>query len=117
VGEKFLEKFEGHKWGPKMAFRVGQCYFKDKQYAKAAQAFDKFVKQFPDDQLGPDALFWAGESFRTAGNASDAFRRYNKCRWDYPASEASKYARGRLALPEMLRQFEAEATNLENDKK
>ncbi|MCZ2340910.1 MAG: tetratricopeptide repeat protein [Bacteroidales bacterium] len=115
VGEKFLEKFEGHKWGPKMAFRVGQCYFKDKQYAKAAQAFDKFVKQFPDDQLGPDALFWAGESFRTAGNARDAFRRYNKCRWDYPASEASKYARGRLALPEMLRQFEAEATNVESE--
>lgn len=113
VGEKFLEKFEGHKWSPKMAFRVGQCYYKDKQYTKAAAAFDRFAKLFPDDVLGPDALFWAGESFRMANNARDAFRRYNKCRWDYPASEAAKYARGRLALPEMLSQFEAEASGVE----
>ena len=38
-----------------------------------------------------------------------AFRYYNRCRWDYPESEAAKYARGRLALPEMLAQFEREA--------
>jgi hypothetical protein len=38
-----------------------------------------------------------------------AFRYYNRCRWDYPESEAGKYARGRLALPEMLAQFEREA--------
>jgi len=44
-----------------------------------------------------------------------AFRRYNNCRWDFPASDAAKYARGRLALPEMLQQFEAEAAALEND--
>jgi TolA-binding protein len=113
VGEKFLENFDAHKWGPKMAFRVGQCYYKDKQYAKAAATFDKFVAQFRDDPLCSDALFWAGESYRTAGNMRKAFQAYNKCRWDFPATEGAKYARGRLALPEMLRQFE-EASNLEN---
>lgn len=113
VGEKFGEKFEGHKWAPKMAFRVGQCYYKDKQYAKAADAFDKFAKTFREDALGPDAMFWAGESHRTAGDMKRAFEAYNKCRWDWPASEAAKYARGRLALPEMLAQFEASA-NVEN---
>ncbi|OWK35637.1 tetratricopeptide repeat protein [Fimbriiglobus ruber] len=116
VGEKFQEKFEGHKWGPKMAFRVGQCYFKDKQYTKAAEAFDKFAKQFREDPLGPDAMFWAGESYRTAGNNKKAFESYNKCRWDYPATEAAKYARGRLALPEMLQQFEAASSDLETNK-
>ncbi len=112
VGEKFLEKFEGHKWAPKMAFRVGQCYYKDKQYAKAAETFDKFVLTFREDALCPDAMFWSGESYRTAGNMKKAFQSYNKCRWDYPASEVAKYARGRLALPEMLRQFE-EASNVD----
>jgi TolA-binding protein len=92
-----------------MAFRVGQCYYKGKQYQKAADAFDRFSKIFPDDALSADALFWSGESFRTAKNMPQAFRRYNRCRWDFPASEAAKYARGRLALPEMLAQFEAEA--------
>lgn len=115
VGEKFLEKFEGHKWGPKMAFRVGQCYYKDKQYAKAAETFDKFVKLFRDDPLAADAMFWAGESYRTANNMKKAFEAYNKCRWDYPTTEAAKYARGRLALPEMLRQFEEASSGLDKN--
>ena len=93
-----------------MAFRIGQCYYKGKQYAKASTAFDKFAKVFPDDALCADALFWSGESYRMANNNKEAFRRYNLCRWKHPASEAAKYARGRLALPEMLQQFEAEAT-------
>jgi len=113
VGEKFLEKFEGHKWGPKMAFRVGQCYYKDKQYIKAAETFDLFAKTFREDPLGSDAMFWSGESYRTAGNNKKAFESYNKCRWDHPTSEAAKYARGRLALPEMLQQFEASSADLD----
>lgn len=115
VGERFLEKFEGHQWAPKMAFRVGQCYYKAKQFARAAGAFDKFSKEFPDDVLCADALFWAGESYRLAGNNRDAFRRYNRCQWDFPSSDAAKYARGRLALPSMLALFESEANAVEEE--
>ena len=63
--------------------------------------------------LAADALFWSGESFRLGNNAKQAFIRYNNCRWKYQESEAAKFARGRLALPEMLRQFD-EASNLDN---
>jgi TolA-binding protein len=109
VGEKFLERFEGHAWAPRMAFRVGQCYYKDEGFEKAGLAFDDFVKRFPDDDLTAQALFWAGESYRMRGNVPFAFRRYNRCRWDFPETDAAKYSRGRLALPEMLAQFEREA--------
>ena len=44
----------------------------------------------------------------------EAFRRYNRCRWDFPESESARYSRGRLALPEMLQQFEAEARSVED---
>jgi TolA-binding protein len=115
VGQKFLERFEAHEWAPRMAFRVGQCFYKDKQYAKAGGAFDNFAKVFPDDGLCADSLFWAGESYRMANSVSNAFRRYNRCRWDFPSSEAAKYARGRLALPEMLNQFEAEANSVDQN--
>lgn len=113
VGEKFQEKFGTDRRASKMAFRVGQAYFKDKQYAKGEEMFDKFVKLFREDPLASDAMFWAGESYRTAGNMKKAFESYNKCRWDYPATEAAKYARGRLALPEMLRQFEEASSGLD----
>ena len=115
VGEKFLERFEGHQHAPRLAFRVGQCYYKSKQYATAGKSFDQFSKLFPDDALGADALFWSGESFRLGGNLREAFIRYNNCRWKYAESEAAKYARGRLALPEMLQQFEAEANSVDED--
>jgi len=113
VGEKFLEKFKGHEHAAKMAFRIGQCHYKGKQYMDAGEAFDNFAKLFPDDKLAADAMFWAGESYRQGNQNSFAFRRYNNCRWKFPASEAAKYARGRLALPEMLQQFEAEAASVD----
>ncbi|BCX49279.1 hypothetical protein HAHE_31870 [Haloferula helveola] len=109
VGAKFLEKFPNHEWTPKIAFRIGQCHYKAESYGKAGNSFDEFVKRFPEEELTAQALFWAGESYRMANNVPEAFRRYNRCRWDFPESEAAKYSRGRLALPEMLAQFEREA--------
>ena len=114
VGRKFLEKFEGHQYASRIAFRIGQCFYKAEQYKTAGASFDEFAKRFPDDELAPESLFWAGESFRMGTDNREAFRRYNRCRWDFPASDAAKYARGRLALPEMLQQFEAEANAVEN---
>ncbi len=109
VGDKFLERFPNHEWAPRMAFRVGQCHYKQEAFKKAGLAFDAFVKRFPDEELTAQALFWGGESYRMGKNVPEAFRRYNRCRWDFPESEAAKYSRGRLALPEMLAQFEREA--------
>ncbi|MEM7557498.1 MAG: tetratricopeptide repeat protein [Planctomycetota bacterium] len=113
VGQKFGERFEGHEHAAEMAFRVGQCFYKTEDYKSAGAAFDDFAKNFPDDELGADSLFWSGEAYRLSNNNSEAFRRYNRCRWDYPESEAATYARGRLALPEMLQQFEAEANSVD----
>ncbi|MEO2008023.1 MAG: tetratricopeptide repeat protein, partial [Pirellulaceae bacterium] len=113
VGEKFLEKFPGHEHNTRMAFRVGQSYYKAEKYGDSGDAFDAFVKRFPEDKLTADALFWAGESYRQGKDNQLAFRRYNRCHWDFPSSEAAKYARGRLALPEMINQFEQEAASLD----
>ena len=116
VGEKFLTRFETHSNAPRMAFRVGQCYYKAKKYQTAGKSFDKFSEVFPKDALSADAFFWAGESYRMGGNNRQAFISYNNCRWKHPDSEGAKYARGRLALPEMLQQFEAEANSVDDNK-
>ena len=116
VGEKFLDRFESHSNAPRMAFRVGQCYYKGKKYQTAGKAFDKFTEIFPKDALSADAFFWAGESYRMGGNNRQAFISYNNCRWKHPDTEGAKYARGRLALPEMLQQFESEANSVDDDK-
>ena len=115
VAEKFMDRFDEHAFAPKMCFRWGQCHYKNEEFAKAGGVFDLFMKKFPDDGLSAQSVFWAGESYRSANNVPFAFRRYNRCRWDFPESEAAKYARGRLALPEMLAQFEAEANSIDNE--
>jgi TolA-binding protein len=113
IGEKFVEKFEGHQHASRMAFRVGQCRYKAGKFTEAGKAFDRFARVFAEDKLCAEALFWAGESYRMARNVRLAYQRYNRCRWDFPASEAAKYARGRLALPEMLSQFEADSKSVQ----
>ncbi len=115
VGEKFLERFEGHEHAPRMAFRIGQCYYKAEEFRDASDAFDRFSKTFPEDKLCAQALFWSGEAYRMGNNNLFAFQRYNRCRWDFPSSEAARYARGRLTLPEMLQQFEASVNSLDMD--
>jgi TolA-binding protein len=112
VGAKFVERFPNHEWAPRMAFRIGQCHYKLEDFRRGGEAFDLFVKRFPEQELTAQALFWAGECYRGARDIPEAFRRYNRCRWDFPESDAAKYSRGRLALPELLAQFEREA-NLE----
>ncbi|MEJ6573476.1 MAG: tetratricopeptide repeat protein [Akkermansiaceae bacterium] len=109
VGSKFLERFPNHEWTPKMAFRIGQCHYKQEEFIKGGKSFDAFAKRFPEQELTAQALFWAGESYRMGKDIPNAFRRYNRCRWDFPESDAAKYSRGRLALPELLAQFEREA--------
>lgn len=115
VGEKFLERFPDHQLAPRIAYWVGMSRYKGKDYAAGGKAFDRFVKEYPDDTLCADALFWSAENYRLAGNAIEAFRRYNRCRWDFPSSDAAKYARGRLATPAMLALFESEATAVEDE--
>jgi TolA-binding protein len=114
IGEKFVEKFEGHQHAARMAFRIGQCRFKAGKFVEAGKAFDRFARIFAEDKLCADALFWAGESYRMGRDNRLAYQRYNRCRWDFPSSEAAKYARGRLALPEMLSQFEADSQSVQN---
>jgi TolA-binding protein len=81
---------------------------------EAGKAFDRFARVFAEDKLCAEALFWAGESYRMAHDNHKAYEHYNRCRWDHPASEAAKYARGRLALPEMLSQFEADSRSVQS---
>ena len=42
-----MERFDSHQHAARIAFRVGQCYYKDEGYIKAGGSFDQFAKRFP----------------------------------------------------------------------
>jgi TolA-binding protein len=102
VAKKFVERFPQHDWAERMLFRAAQCWFKADQFAKAGTEFDLLVENYPRSTFRPDALFWAGESYRSGGQLETAYRRYKRTTWDYPESEAAKYARGKLITQEMV---------------
>lgn len=124
ICRQFLEQYGEHEWASKIAFRQGQCHFKAgeqaaaasagtaavkgapgagaAEYLSAAKAFDLLVEQYPESELRADALFWAGRSYHMAGDYASAYRRYRRTTWDFPDSDAARYARGQLTLPEML---------------
>ncbi len=114
---QFLEQYGEHELAPKIAFRQGQCYFKAAEtpvregepktdpkanYFLAAKAFDVLVERYTDSDLRPDAMFWAGRAYHEAGEEALAYRRYRRVTWDFPDSDAARYARGQLTLPAML---------------
>ncbi|MEQ2007224.1 MAG: tetratricopeptide repeat protein, partial [Limisphaerales bacterium] len=102
VSKKFVERFPQHEWAERMLFRAGQCWFKAEQFGKAGKEFDLLVDNYPRSRFRPDAIFWSGESYRSGGQLEFAFRRYKRATWDYPESDAAKFARGKLILPEMV---------------
>ena len=60
------------------------------------------MENYPRSKFRPDAIFWAGESYRSGNQLEFAYRRYKRATWDYPESDAAKFARGKLVLPEMV---------------
>lgn len=110
VSKKFVERFPQHEWAEKMLFRTAQCWFKAEQYAKAGAEFDLLVENYPRGKFRPDAMFWAGESYRSGAQLEEAFRRYKRVTWDYPESDAAKFARGKLVMPEMVKISDKEVT-------
>lgn len=102
VSMKFVERFPQHEWAERMLFRAAQCWFKADEFAEAGKDFDLLVENYPHGKFRADAMFWAGESYHSAHQNDLAFRRYKRVTWDYPESDAAKFARGKLVLPDMV---------------
>lgn len=109
VSKKFVDRFPQHEWAERMLFRCAQCWFKADQFTKAGAEFDLLVENYPRGKFRPDAVFWAGESYRSANQLETAYRRYKRATWDFPESDAAKFARGKLVLPEMVSISDKEA--------
>ena len=135
ISAQFLENYPEHPLAPTVAFRLGQAHFRRALaieaearspgaapasarragpasaaavFLLAASAFDRLDEQYPSAELRPEARFWAGQSYHRAGDPRLAYRRYISTTWDFPDSEAAKYARGQLTQPEIVRAAQSE---------
>jgi tol-pal system protein YbgF len=61
---------------PKDDYGLAYGYFQNKDYVRAADTFNAFVRQHPSDRLTPEAQYWLGESLyrtRQYHDAAEAF--------------------------------------------
>jgi TolA-binding protein len=82
-------------------YRLGSAYEKLKEPKKAAAAFARFVKDHPDDELAPSAMYQAAEASIAAGRLTDAQQHLSQL--------VKKGAKGETATVAMLKLGEVQA--------
>ncbi len=69
-----------------------------KDYEKAEKAWRSFVKDYPDSDLMPNALYWLGETYYARGNFEKAASTFRDCYQRYPKSAKAEDALLKLGL-------------------
>ena len=93
------ERFPTHKLADKTTAVAGQCFMRSASYEKAAKTFERLVeKDGVGKELMAEALYWCGDCYTKKENLDlkEAYKRFKRLDWDYPASKWAKFARGRL---------------------
>jgi tol-pal system protein YbgF len=80
------------KTDPKTAYNACYKLFKDGQYAKAREEFQKFLKQHPKTTYSDNAQFWIGEAWYVEEKYEKAIVEYEKVIKGYPTGDKVPYA-------------------------
>lgn len=74
--EKVLPAAKDKRLADKALYRIGWCNWLMEKYPKAAAAFDRLIKEFPDSELLADSIIQAGQSYAKAGQPAVAAERF-----------------------------------------
>lgn len=72
---RMTTKYPQSDLGPRANYQLGTALYQAQKWAEAAPAFDKSAAA-TKERFAIEAPFWAGESYRRAGNLKDAATRY-----------------------------------------
>lgn len=76
--EKVLAVTKEKRLVDKALYRIGWCWWQTVHYAEAATAFDRLIKECPESELLPDALFQSGLAHAKNGNKELAEERMKR---------------------------------------
>lgn len=90
-GEKPKDISKG-KPDKESAYAAAYELFKDGKFDKAREAFQNFVKQYPDTEYSDNAQFWIGECYYFEKKYENAILEYEKVAKNYPDGDKVPYA-------------------------
>jgi len=84
----------------KDAYDLAYGYMLRRDYALATESFKKFLSDFPNDRMAPEAFYWLGESMYQRQQYRDSAENFLKISTDYP--NAPRAAEALLRLGQSL---------------
>ncbi|MBI3987283.1 MAG: outer membrane protein assembly factor BamD, partial [Lentisphaerae bacterium] len=95
-------RFPSHQLAAKTMVIAGQCYMQAGDLDKAAEKLEEAIKKIDsDNDLRAEAMYWRSDCLMQMKRFEDAYHQFKTLTWDYPSSKWAKFARGRLAQPEL----------------
>jgi TolA-binding protein len=95
--EKAIVDFPGASETAVIRYRIGETYFNESDYKKAAKAFQAVIDNHGSSDWAAWAMFRQGECFENLNQADTAKLFYDSTVKTYPRSEAAKEAKKKLA--------------------
>ncbi len=109
---RLAKRFPNHKLAGKTTVLAGQAFIKAEHFPKAIEVLTEAVETYKDDRkLTPEASYWLGDCHYKTKDMVMAYRTWKTLTWDYPESKWAKYARGRLAQPDMVKVEESQMSD------
>lgn len=114
VVDDFLQRNPEHPYADRIALRKPDFLFERQEYAKAAQEFEIFVKQYPGSAIVSDAYFGMAMSYRGINRPDEALQSFRQVALINPKSSLAPasllelgmlYAQQRM-YPEALAAFD-----------
>ncbi|MBX2992900.1 MAG: tetratricopeptide repeat protein [Bacteroidetes bacterium] len=98
VVDDFLQHNPEHPYSDRIALRKPDFLFERQEYAKAAQEFEIFVKQYPLSPIVSDAYFGMAMSYRAINRPDEALQSFRQVALINPQSSLAPASRLELGM-------------------
>jgi tol-pal system protein YbgF len=92
----FLKQYPDTEFSDNAQYWLGECYYFEKKYEKAIVEYDKVIKNFPEGNKVPFALYKQGLSFLNLGEKASGKLLLQQVARDYPDTSQARMAREKL---------------------
>ena len=92
-----MRRFPHHDYADNAQYWLGECFYDQKRYDKAAPEFRAVVQRWPTGNKAPDALVKLGFSLLALGEIDKGHSTLREVPTAYPRTEAARLASERLA--------------------
>jgi tol-pal system protein YbgF len=94
---EFVRRFPHHDYADNAQYWLGECFYDQRRFDKAAPEFRAVVQRWPTGNKAPDALLKLGFSLIALGDLDKGRQALRELPSTYPRTEAARLASERLA--------------------